>query len=250
MVNYGQTGAQKITELKGTIDLINNRLLASGQLTNGAVGYATVGGVLIDGAMSSAKITSAQYAAYKAALDKVVGHDYATAQNAKQLFTQEHTAAMNQLTLSVDLLVSASSVLSVATSVAAVASEADTKPEQTALQGMLQTEEYTISSAEVDTYNNAVQNVEAYAQQAGAFMAAANNSDLTQSIDGYTSVNNLVSGQYTAVTYTQAADEFVITWAGTGTGWTGYLTNDMKTADDVYGANGYILAHGSPQADM
>jgi hypothetical protein len=247
---YNQTGQQKITELKGTIDLINNRLLASGQLVNGSVGYATVGRVVIDDALEGAKITDAQYVAYEAALDKVIAHDYATAQDAKQLFTQEHTASMNQLTLAVDLLTSATSVLATATSVSAIAAEADTKPEQVVLQGMLATDDYTIQASEVATYNNAVDQVEKYAQQAGAFMAAANNTELTASIDTYTEQNNLVAGQYTAITYTQSVDEFVITWDGAGTGWTGYLTDDMKNADDIYGANAYMQQNGSPVRGM
>jgi len=247
---YSQTGQQKITELKGTIDLINNRLLASGQLTNGAVGYAKVGRVVIDNALDGGKITAAQYAAYKVSLDKVVAHDYATATNAEQLFTQEHTASMNQLTLAVDLLTTATGLLATATSVSSIAADADTKPEQVALQDMLKTDKYTISAAEVATYNTAVTNVEVYAQQAGAFMAAANNSELTKSIDAYTATNNLVAGQYTAVTYTQAVDEFVITWSGAGTGWTGYLTNDMKDATAIYGANTYIQQNGTPIKEM
>jgi len=229
---------------------MNNRLLASGQLVNGSVGYATVGKVIIDDALEGAKITEAQYFAYQEALDKVVGHDYATAQDAKQLFTQEHTAAMNQLTLAVDLLTSATSVLATATSVSDIAAEADTKPEQVALQDMLSTDEYTIQATEVATYNNAVDQVEKYAQQAGAFMAAANNTELTASIDTYTAQNNLVAGQYTAITYTQAADEFVIMWADAGTGWSGYLSGDMKNADDIYGANAYMQQNGSPVAGM
>ena len=236
--------------MKGTIDLINNRLLASGQLVNGATGYARVGRVIVDNALEGAKITDAQYLAYKASLDKVLDHDYATAVDAKQLFTQEHTAAMNQLTLAVDLLTSATSVLATATAVSSIAAEADTKPEQVALQGMLATDEYTIQASEVATYNNSVEQVEKYAQQAGAFMAAANNTELTASIDTYTAQNNLVAGNYTAVTYTQAVDEFVITWADAGTGWSGYLTEDMKDADDIYGANAYMQQNGSPVRGM
>lgn len=250
LAEYNQTGQQKITELKGTIDIINNKLLASGQLTNGAVGYATVGRVFIDDALEGAKITDAQYVAYQAALDKVLAHDYATAEDAKQLFTQEHTASMNQLTLAVDLLTTATAVLATATSVSSIAEEADTKPEQVALQGMLQTDEYTIQASEVATYNDAVENVEKYAQQAGAFMAAANNTELTASIDSYTATNNLVAGNYTAITYTQAADEFVITWSGAGTGWTGYLTDDMKDATAIYGANTYMQQNGTPIKEM
>lgn len=247
---YSQTGQQKITELKGTIDLINNRLLASGQLVNGATGYATVGKVIIDDALEGAKITEAQYLAYTASLEKVTNHDYATAQDAKQLFTQEHTAAMNQLTLAVDILSSATFVLATATTVSAIAAEADTKPEQVALQGILATDEYTIQATEVATYNNAVEQVEKYAQQAGAFMAAANNTELTASIDTYTAQNNLIAGNYTAITYTQASDEFVITWDSAGTGWSGYLTADMRDANDIYGANAYMQQNGTPVAGM
>jgi len=248
--DYDLTGAQKITELKGTIDIINNKLLASGQLYNGAVGYATVGRVIIDDSLNDGLISDAQYVAYNIALDKVVGHDYATAADAKQLFTQEHTAAMNQLTLAVDFLIDATSVLAMATSLSDIAADADTKPEQAALQGMLLTDEYTIQATEVAAYNDAVNNIEKYAQQAGAFMAAANNTELTTSIDTYTAANNLVAGQYTAITYTQSVDEFVITWDANGTGWSGYLTADMKDATAIYGANTYMQQNGSPIKDM
>jgi hypothetical protein len=81
-------------------------------------------------------------------------------------------------------------------------------------------------------------------------MAAANNTELTASIDAYTATNNLVAGNYTAITYTQAADEFIITWADAGTGWSGYLTDDMKDATAIYGANTYMQQHGTPIKDM
>ena len=117
---------------------------------------------------------------------------------------------------------------------------------------MIATEEYSISAAEVEDYNNAIDAVAEYSQQAGAFMAAANNSELTASIDTYAANNNILIGSYTAITYTQSIDEFVIAWdeTGYGTGWNGYLTDDMKDADDVYGAASYILQHGSASSGM
>jgi hypothetical protein len=83
-------------------------------------------------------------------------------------------------------------------------------------------------------------------------MAAANNSELTTSIDNYAANNNIMIGTYTSITYTQSVDEFVIAWddSGYGTGWNGYLTEDMKDADDVYGAAAYILQHGSASSNM
>jgi len=159
---------------------------------------------------------------------------------------------MNSLVNAVDVLGDATSVLMTATSVAAIAEEADTKPEQVALQEMIATDEYSLDASEVDDYNNAIDAVADYAQQAGAFMAAANNSELTTSIDNYAANNNIMIGTYTSITYTQSVDEFVIAWddSGYGTGWNGYLTEDMKDADDVYGAAAYILQHGSASSNM
>lgn len=216
-------------------------------LSVGAVGYASIGGVIVDDAIQDGIITNDELGAYLQARDAVLNHDYAIANTAEQMFMQEHAAAMNNLTGAIDNLTDATSVLMMATSVAEVAAEADTKPEQTALQDMLATDEYSISGEEVQAYNEAAQAVEDYAQQAGAFMAAANNGELTASIDNYAAQGNFMVGSYTAITYTQSVDEFVITWgeAGFGTGWQGYLTPDMKSAADVYGAGEYIEQYGS-----
>lgn len=242
-----QTGEEKLQALVDSINVIDNRLQLSIQLGVGATGYAEVGGVIEDGSMNDAYISTAMLAAYLDAVDQVMEHDYATAQTAEQLFIQEHVASMNNLAIAVDTLGDATSVLMTATSVAEVAMEADTAPEQVALQEMLSTDEYSIDDAEVATYNTAVENVETYAQQAGAFMAAANSESLTASIDSYAAQNSIVIGNYSALTYTQSIDEFVITWDnyGNATGWNGYLTSEMKDAEDIYGAATYIMQHGS-----
>jgi len=249
---FNQTGDQKIQSLINTISIIDDRLQLSINLGIGAVGYAEVGGVIVDGALDGSKVTEAMLVAYEDARDNVLAHDYATATNANQLFIQEHTAAMNNLVEAVDILGDATSVLMTATSVAEFAEEADTKPEQVVLQEMIATEEYSMSAAEVEDYNNAIDAVAEYSQQAGAFMAAANNTELTASIDTYTANNNIMIGTYTSITYTQDIDQFVIAWddSSFGTGWSGYLKDDMKDADDVYGAASYILQHGSASAGM
>jgi hypothetical protein len=241
------TGAEKIDSLIATINTIQNSLEKGEVLSVGAVGYAAIGGVIEDGSLDAATITPDMLNSYLAAKDAVLAHDYETAQTAQQMFTQEHAAAMVNLNLAVDGLVDATSVIMTATSVAEVAATADTSPEQTALQGMLATDEYSIDASEVNAYNEAAAAVEGYAQQAGAFMAAANNESLTASIDTYAQQGSFVVGTYSAITYTQSVDEFVITWADAGfsSGWQGYLTPQMKTAEDVFGAGQYIEQYGS-----
>lgn len=248
---YELTGPEKIQALIDALNDIQASLNYGQVAVVGAVGYAGIGGVIPDSALNGAAITPEQFAAYVDSRDAVLQHDYAIASTAEQLFMQEHAAAMNNLIGAVDDLSMATNVIMMATSVAEEASVADTKPEQVALQGMLGQEEYTITAAKVDAYNESLMMVDNYAQQAGAFMAAANNADLTASIDAYAYQGQFMVGSYTAISYTQNIDEFVITWdeAGFGTGWQGYLTQDFKSVQEMYDAGEYILQYGGYPTD-
>ena len=240
------TGQEKINYLISSLDAIKTRLEDGSVLTVGAVGYANIGGVINDDALADGIISSTELDDYLQAKTLVLDHDYAIAENAEQLFMQEYAANMTNLTAAVDNLATATSVIMTAVEVMDTAATADTKPEQVELQGMLDTDAYSIDSTEVAEYNDAVAAVEGYAQQAGAFMAAANNDELTATIDSYATQGNFMVGSYTAITYTQSVDEFVITWADSGFegGFQGYLTTDMKSAADVYGAGEYINTYG------
>jgi len=241
------SGQEKIDYLIQSLDAIKTRLEDGSVLTVGAVGYAQIGGVINDDALADGIISSQELGDYLQAKELVLTHDYAIASTAEQMFMQEYAANMTDLTAAVDTLTAATSTIMSAVSVMEIAAVADTKPEQVALQGMVASDEYSIDAGEVEAYNGAVAAVEGYAQQAGAFMAAANNSELTASIDSYASQGNFVVGSYTAITYTQSVDEFVITWADSGfnSGWQGYLTPEMKSASDVYAAGEYIETYGA-----
>ena len=241
------TGQEKIDALISSLGAIKNRVTDNAINRIGAVGYAALGGVIVDDAFDDGVITQTELDDYLAAHALVIGHDYETATTAQQLFTQEYQGAMNDLDAAIDLLADASAEILTATGIMETAATADTSPEQTALQGMMGTDEYRIDQAEVDAYNQAVAQVENYAQQAGAFMAAANNTELTASIDSYATVNNFVVGNYTAITYTQNVDEFVINWDddGFGSGWQGYLSEDMVSASELFTAGEYVEQYGT-----
>jgi len=244
---YSMTGQEKIDALIDSIGDIQARITESAVMTVGAVGYAAIGGVINDDALNDGLITSAELNAYLDAKELVLNHDYAIAETAEQMFMQEHAANMNSLDTAVDNLTAATAIVMTAVEVASIAAEADTKPEQVELQGMLETDAYSLDTAEVNEYNEAVAAVETFAQQAGAYMAAANNDDLTATVDSYAAANNFMVGSYTAITYTQNIDEFVITWGDSsfGTGFQGYLTPEMKSASDIYAAGEYINEYGA-----
>ena len=245
--NYELTGQEKIDMLIASIGDIQDRITNSGVMAVGAVGYAAIGGVINDDALNAGIITTDELGAYLEAKELVLNHDYAIATTAEQMFMQEHAANMNSLDAAVDNLTAATAVVMTAVEVSSTAAEADTKPEQVELQGMLETDAYSLDSAEVNEYNEAVAAVETFAQQAGAFMAAANNDELTATVDSYAAQGNYMVGSYTAITYTQSVDEFVITWddSGFGTGFQGYLTPDMKNAAEIYAAGEYINEYGA-----
>jgi len=244
---YSMTGQEKIDALIDSIGDIQARITESAVMTVGAVGYAAIGGVINDDALNDGLITSAELNAYLDAKELVLNHDYAIAETAEQMFMQEHAANMNSLDTAVDNLTAATAIVMTAVEVASIAAEADTKPEQVELQGMLETDAYSLDTAEVNEYNEAVAAVETFAQQAGAYMAAANNDDLTATVDSYAAANNFMVGSYTAITYTQNIDEFVITWGDSsfGTGFQGYLTPEMKSASEIYAAGEYINEYGA-----
>ena len=241
------TGQEKIDALIASISDIQDRITESAVMTVGAVGYAAIGGVINDDALNDGLITSSELNAYLEAKELVLNHDYAIAETAEQMFMQEHAANMNSLDTAVDNLTAATAIVMTAVEVASIAAEADTKPEQVELQGMLETDAYSLDTAEVNEYNEAVAAVETFAQQAGAYMAAANNDDLTATVDSYAAANNFMVGSYTAITYTQNIDEFVITWGDSsfGTGFQGYLTPEMKSASEIYAAGEYINEYGA-----
>lgn len=214
-------------------------------LSLGATYYATTGGVIEDGAMDSAFITQAMMDDYNAAIDGVINANYATAQT---IFMDAHEAAMVNLNASVDQLVSATTVLSSVTAVAEMAATADTTQEQVALQNVLASDPgLQVTQVEVDNFNNAVEAVGAYAREAGAFLAAANNSSLTAAVDNFAASNNVAVGAYTAITFHQTMDQYIITWGDAGFmgGWQGYNTGNIKDAADLYGAGVYLSGGNS-----
>jgi hypothetical protein len=207
--------------------------------------YATTGGVIEGGGLTSAQITQQMMDDYNAAIDAVVNSTYATAQT---IFMDAHNAAMGNLNASVDQLVSATTVLSSVGFVADLAANADTTQEQIALQNVLISDPgLQVTQVEVDNFNQSLDAVGAYAREAGAFLAAANNSSLTSAVDSFAASNNVAVGAYTAITFHQTMDQYIITWgdAGFAAGWSGYNTGNIKDVNDIYNLGAYLAGGNS-----
>jgi hypothetical protein len=236
---------QTISQLEATARAIQSQLQLSSTLSLGAMSYATTGGVIEGGALDSAQITQQMMDDYNAAIDAVVNSTYATAQT---IFMDAHNASMSNLNASVDQLVSATTVLSSVGFVADLAANADTTQEQIALQNVLVSDPgLQVTQVEVDNFNQSLDAVGAYAREAGAFLAAANNSSLTSAVDSFAASNNVAVGAYTAITFHQTMDQYIITWgdAGFAAGWSGYNTGNIKDVNDIYNLGAYLAGGNS-----
>ena len=225
---------QTIPNLNQAAETILGQISASQILMAGATQAAATGDVLNPGVMQTAAISDQMQADYNNAIQAVIDANY---YGARDLLLDQHEQAMQNLSASVDDLVDATLVLATASTVAQMAEAADTVPEQQALQTMLENSpEMAISDAEQGDYNSALSAVQEYARDAGAFLAAANNTTLTSSVDAYAATANVnLYGGYAA--YSATADIINI-GAGNafGLGFQGFLASNGVSAADIYSA--------------
>ena len=117
---------------------------------------------------------------------------------------------------------------------------ADTTQEQLQVQQALVQTDMTITEADVNDYNTAVVNVETFSQQAGAFLAAAQNTSITSAVDNYSAQNNIAVASYSAIEYTQDIDKFIISYDNNlYMSFQGFFTDKMVTANELYANTSY-----------
>lgn len=202
----------------------------------GASYYASVGGITPDGAVTQAQLDATMVDAYNSALADVQN---ATYYNTEMLLKDQHEVAMSNLSTAVDSLVSATATFATVGAVAEMAANADTVDQQVALQDVLNTSDMSISNADVNSYNSAVADVEKYAQEAGAYLAASNSANLTSTTDNWAQSSSIKITAYTAVTYDATTDVLFLSFVNDN-GFTqsisfqDTLRGDFKTADDIY----------------
>lgn len=218
---------QTMDNLYAAAKAIDVQLDASRALSSTLGGYAASGLVVEDGTTDVALISDEMVSDYNGAVNGVLEAEYMTA---RDVFLQEHEQAMASLDMAIDDLTAATAVLATASVVMDMAASADSTQEQLQVQAALATMDASISQSDVDTYNAALGSVETYSQQAGAFLAAANNTYMTGMVNNFAAQNNLNIGSYTNATF--SVDQMLITWGGQAIGFYGF--NDVISSEEVY----------------
>lgn len=223
--------------LQTTAQALADHLALSNNIAWSIDGAAHSGQIVSTGTVDPALIDQAAMDAYNSAIDGVLNASYLTAQD---VFQQEHQTAINNMHTAIDDLVQATSVLATVVTVADMAGNADTTQEQLQVQAALQQTDMTITQAEVDNYNSALTAVESYAQQAGAFLAASSNTNITSAVDSYAAANNVAVASYTAVSYAQDVDRLIVEFGASAyLEFNGAFTAETLATTDIWAQVGY-----------
>ena len=221
--------------IKAKLDVTAQSFTRYGSNTVDQAGHQ--GRIVVTGISDYALINNTMVTNYNNAVQTVISANY---QNAQEIFIEKHEKAIDDMHTSIDELVGATSKLSTVAVVAELAINADTTQEQLQVQQALVQTDMTITETDVNAYNTAVVNVETFSQQAGAFLAAAQDTSITSAVDNYSAQNNIAVASYSAIQYTQDIDTFVISYDNNlYMSFQGFFTDKMITADELYANTSY-----------
>lgn len=221
--------------IKAKLDVTAQSFTRYGANTVDLAGHQ--GRIVETGISDYALINNTMVTNYNTAVQTVISANY---QNAQEIFLEKHEEAIDNMHTSIDELVGATSKLSTVAVVAELAINADTTQEQLQVQQALVQTDMTITETDVNAYNTAVVNVETFSQQAGAFLAAAQDTSITSAVDSYSAQNNIAVASYSAIQYTQDIDTFVISYDNNlYMSFQGFFTDKMVTADELYANTSY-----------
>ena len=219
-------------DLKVAAQTIDAQLDLARSLSNNLHSYGHSTSVVESGVTDVALISSKMVDDYNGAINNVLNASYL---NAQDIMIDQHNTAIDNLHTAIDSLTAATAVLATVSTVADMAESANTTQDQLQVQQALATTDMTITASEVSDYNTALTDVNTYATQAGAFLAAANNTQLTSAVDSFAATSNVAVAAYTAVSYQQNIDQMIITWdSNTYMSFSGYNSDNTVTADEIY----------------
>ena len=173
--------ANEIDNLVNTSQSIRDTFKYGIQAVGGLQAYAPLGGIAPTGTVEQGKISYDQSKAYNDALVAVQNATYTYDPGAQEYLDNQAQTAMNEVNAAVDTYVQAAqAVIEVSTvnEMAQDAQEAGDERGAMALQEYIEANDVVLSDAEVDFYNESLDNVESAAQTAAAYFAVASDTEM------------------------------------------------------------------------
>lgn len=173
------------------------------QAVGGLQSYASQGKIGPTGTVEGGKISYEQSDAYNQALAAVQEATYTYNPGAQEYFDDQAQQAMTEVNTAVDAFVQASQAVIEVVVVNQMAEDAQNAGDERgamALQEYIDANDVVLADAEVDLYNESLENVESAAQVAAAYFAVANDEELVAAADDM--------AYDIRVTYAEAASSF------------------------------------------
>lgn len=213
-------------------------------LTGAAMSYATTGTGLSDGSLSgTAHISTAQLEAYNNALSGMSTYlPYGSLQN---VLNEKAMTELDLMDNAIDTFTEVVVDMVQVVEVAEMAEEATTPDQEAGVQEYVaaNTEILTIDQAEVDTYNQSLDDIETHANNASAFLAVAGNEQAVEFLEqGIESANT--TAEQTNIFY-DANMQWVSMGYPTTRNLTAVFLNGSDFGLDLYVSEADVLAIGS-----
>jgi hypothetical protein len=186
LIVSAQAHSNEIDNLVNASQSIRDSFKYGIQAVGGMHSYASQGKIAPTGTTEGGKISYNQSDAYNQALTAVQNAVYTYNPGAQEYFDNQADQAMNEVNTAIDTFVEASQAVIevvVVNQMAQDAQEAGDERGAMALQEYIEANDVVLADAEVDFYNESLENVESAAQVAAAYFAVANDEDLVAAAD-------------------------------------------------------------------
>jgi hypothetical protein len=186
LIVSAQAHSNEIDNLVNASQSIRDSFKYGIQAVGGMHSYASQGKIAPTGTVQGGKISYDQSDAYNQALAAVQNAVYTYNPGAQEYFDNQADQAMNEVNTAIDTFVEASQAVIevvVVNQMAQDAQEAGDERGAMALQEYIEANDVVLADAEVDFYNESLENVESAAQVAAAYFAVANDEDLVAAAD-------------------------------------------------------------------
>jgi hypothetical protein len=186
LIVSAQAHSNEIDNLVNASQSIRDSFKYGIQAVGGMHSYVSQGKIAPTGTTEGGKISYNQSDAYNQALTAVQNAVYTYNPGAQEYFDNQADQAMNEVNTAIDTFVEASQAVIevvVVNQMAQDAQEAGDERGAMALQEYIEANDVVLADAEVDFYNESLENVESAAQVAAAYFAVANDEELVAAAD-------------------------------------------------------------------
>ncbi|MDB4559233.1 hypothetical protein N9000_01045 [bacterium] len=233
--------SNELDNLVNTSATIVGKIDTASIMVGSAIGYSNQGFISPQGLADSGKITQQELQAYNQALTGITAYNpYGDAQTFLENAADDELGLMHE---AVDVFTEVVIDMVEVVKVNELAESASTPNEEAAVVDYVQTnfEQLQITEAEVQTYNQSLDDIEHHSTNAGAFLSVAANKDATNFLETG-AANNNTTFDTANITFDANQQYVKVSWSNQNA--TAVYVNGNNFGIDAYVTEADVLAYG------